>query len=775
MHTSVLLSMLLAVGATPHQDAKVTCQIRAAAAPVVVEQIAKQTGLKLASDRNMWRDYLCVSVKDVAADQLLAKVAAACEAQWVVNGDTKTLVPDYTLRSRNQAAKAAASAQGFAKSIAKLVESLDPKPKKQGAAPTAPPKRNDQEGDEEYVQPTAGPGKRLLVAYIRALGPSYFARLEPDVRNVMSSSPTRMQSGLPALDPIPYLTKWVAEHNEMFKNSGEVGEGDVETVSPEQDELVKVMKDLGLEPDRFEQKPARIDAMPSKLLLIVANRKSWGGPKYTSVSLRAYNNQGKMVLSDEVPVSDDPTSQQFEELDLAAVPAGVAVAARDADDDEPPVKAKTPAVQTKLELSEGSKTWLRAHETRRMRRGAKEDKPVRPEDLDFVANMAANEPLSTLPTDFLFDMATRNNVNVVASLPDSLLDTFAYGAKEDKIFVENVSHTYFGGEKERVWNHPMVLAKEAGWWVATPQEPERARANRIDRVMASKALTAYRTSQWLTLDAAATFSASVPEEASTTFTSWASCVLDLTPFGGIFGMGGNGGWMRIWGLLDPGSRQSLRQGSAVQFSVLPEGARKEISKKVFGADTQVMKFPPAKANNDLQIMNSMMMGMAMGSEGGGFDLADEPTEFLPNGLDMRGRLMSQSFSEPYFLASGVDISFMESAALGAEEYALFDIMSGMPGMAQEESLNMSGAKLKVGKRISMRLRAEVAPQRGLQGMLMDPEKPGDTEYTSKNLPADIQSEIERKKGLIKASPLMKLLSLSFSQMGRGGGVAPPPQ
>lgn len=755
-------SVVLASGVFRAQDAKVNLQIRAAAAPLVVDQIAKQTGLKLAAEKNMWREYLCVAVKDVSSEDLLAKIAAACQAKWVVVEGVKTLYPDYDLRQRLVSSAMSRRVAGFTKSIKTFIDSLDPKPPKKD--PAAKPAKPGDDDDEPMEYPPAGSGRRLLASYVAALGPSYFARLQQDSRVVMSSAPTRMQVQLPNVNVGPLLTKWVGEHNDMVKAMAQAGSEETEATSAEQEEMLKIMKDLGLE--RNYEQPKAIDAMPAKLLLIVSTQTFYGGQASCSAELRAFDRAGKMVLQEEASLS---------EVDYAAMgEAMVAAAGEDISQLEVPNKPEPPKETTKtpLVLGEAGKLWGKTHRRNfnPQNKKAEDEKPTE-EELSRVGDFVTNEPLAGAPSDYFFALADKEHVNVVAVIPDDFISRAGLSMQEDRLTLENIGRMVFG-DPNRPRSSYMEAAKSAGWWSVTPTDPEQTRKNRLDRTVLTKTVKSYRANQWMTLDSYAEFIASLPENTSSIAQEWTWPVLETRAFGGVFGgMGAENEWMRIWGLLDPGNRAALRRGVDVPFAGVSEAARREIAKKLFGPSAMMVTFPKPKGENELQIMNSLMLGMANGLESGQ-DLAEEPTEALPNGLDMRGRLLSSPFLEDYVVMSSNDTpGFLDSTALGIEELAFFDIITHMPGVPQEAE-SLASAKMKSGKRTTLRLRAEVVPNRGFQGMLMDPQKPGGAEFTAANMPQDMRAAVERKKELIKNSPLMKFISFGIGRMGQG--EAPPP-
>lgn len=765
MSAFVLASVLLASQAAPASQAKVSVQVRGAAAPLVVEQIAKQTGLKLGADRNMWRDYLCLSVKDIDSQTLLDKVAEACQARWVMVEGVKTLLPDYNLRERAVSAAVTRRTAAYAKSIKNLVASLDPKPPKSpsGEGSDQPARPGGGEDDIETPFGPAGTGRRLLAAYITAIGPAFFARLEPESRVVFSSSPTRMQRGLPNVNSVPYLAKWVQEHNDMVKVMAQGASEDGEVDDSYMDEMQKIMEELGLQRD-FAEKPKAIEAMPAKLLLVVTSQKMYAGMSMCSVELRAFDRTGKSVLQEQHSLSEIDYSAMGDAIEAETgipVPEGGA---------NPP--EKKPEKATPLVLGDAGKLWAKVHR-RNLNPLAKEatEKPTA-EELARVGDFVANEPLAGAPTDFFFALADHDHVNVVAVLPDDIIQRGSFMLPGDRLTLEYVGRRIFGDPKASFQDSPMVMAKSDSWLTATPADQGRTRRDRVDRVAVSAAVKKIRASAWTNLDTMAEFVASVPEEAAGTVTDWTWPLVDMKSFGSVFGGSGmESDWMRLWGLLDPGTRLSLRRGGSVSFAAVPEAARKEIAKRVFGPRAFLAPFPKPKGSSDLQIMNSMMLGMAMGMENGG-SLADEPTEALPNGLDMRGSLASQSYQEDYLMLSGAELGFMETAALGLEEYAFFDLLTHMPGVPQEAE-SLASAKLRSGRRTTMRLRAEVVPNRGFQGMLMDPEKPSDTEFTAANMPPDLKATMESKKDMIRKSPMMKLLSLGFSRMGQQGEAPPP--
>ncbi len=749
MRALVSLSAVLVCGVAFAQQTKVTVQIRAAAAPQVVDEIARQTGLKLTADRNMWKDYLCVSVKDVPVDELLAKVAEACQARWSKSGDTSTLLPDYDLRKRAEAEHKSKSIQGYRANIQKMIDSLDPKPPKkeqgQGATPD----------EEEGFMGPAGTGRRLLTAYVRALGPGFFAGLEPDSRVVMSSAPTRMQTALPNIDPTPFIAKWITEWNQVVAVS-ETGD-DVQTIVPQEEEMKKIMKELGIDQPEYDYRQKKVESMPVKLLLVVSKPKRWGNVSQVNLHLAAFDRAGKAALTEDSNLSDDPRVNDYGDFAPGIQAEGV--------------ETPKPKIQkTKINWSEGTLTWNKVY-TNRFNSGGKAEK-TKEEDLDFASDMVHHDPLGFVPTDFFFDQAERNGVNIVASLPDMILTSAMYG-RPDNFTVERLTNSYFGVGPEDKRTGLLGAIKTPGWWVVYPSDAEGSRRNRIDRATTTKVIQQVRKGAWLTLDDYAEFVASASEDAINTQTALVSPLMDTSAFQNVFGSGDND-ILRLWGMLDRGTRTALRRGDTVTFAALPRGAQQQLEKAVFGADSRVQKLKAPRPDGDLQIMNTMAAGMMAGFGDFANDLADEPTEFLPTGLDMRGRLTASSFGETYLMGSGAGFEMMGERALGLEELGLFDIMSSMPDFPKDE-MQLDSVKFRVGKRSVIRLRIEVAPSRGLHGVLMDPQKPGGEEFTMSSLPPDLRAELDRKKALIKASPFMKLINLSM-QGFRGGyeGEAPPP-
>ena len=172
-------------------------------------------------------------------------------------------------------------------------------------------------------------------------------------------------------------------------------------------------------------------------------------------------------------------------------------------------------------------------------------------------------------------------------------------------------------------------------------------------------------------------------------------------------------------------------------------------------------------------MNQSLLGMGEDNRTPS-SLADEPTEFLPNGLDMRGQIFGQANVEDYYVAESTTSEPGGGFGIGSEVLAMVQVLSQLPGF-EANGDDLGKEKFLLGKRTVLRLRAEVAPSHGLQGTLVDPLPVSGEAFTVSTLPQAKKDELIRKAKLIQDSPLLHFLKLS-REMGTPVKQAelPPP-
>ena len=200
--------MFAAILAIDLSTPTVTLAIPAARAPVVLEAVGRQLGMRLSADPTLAREVFCLRVVNVPAADLLAHLAEAAGGEWRRSGDEHILAPakwaakhDFDL-SRAKHAKAIA---------AMITQWKDDKPPKRlnvdEVAKFAKQFREDMvkastldQLPETMATPPFDddPKDVLLHELIKALPLAAYVDLPPEQRLVFSDAPNQMQTPFPS-------------------------------------------------------------------------------------------------------------------------------------------------------------------------------------------------------------------------------------------------------------------------------------------------------------------------------------------------------------------------------------------------------------------------------------------------------------------------------------------------------------------------------------------------------------------------------------------------
>jgi len=173
-----VLAIAVAVFSTA-SVAQVTYRTTGATVAKVVSEVARSSGAKLAVHRDLAREIVVVSVKDVDLEEFEKRLADCVSGKWVMNDvEVLELVVDSSLSSeRRKTAQAK-----FADSVAEMIkttrsELLPPEP---------------LEGEPEEAS-----GSDLSLDLGELISRSHYEKLLPNSRIVFSSTPNRLQKQLP--------------------------------------------------------------------------------------------------------------------------------------------------------------------------------------------------------------------------------------------------------------------------------------------------------------------------------------------------------------------------------------------------------------------------------------------------------------------------------------------------------------------------------------------------------------------------------------------------
>jgi hypothetical protein len=489
-----------------------------------------------------------------------------------------------------------------------------------------------------------------------------------------------------------------------------------------------------------EEEAKLFETPPSKALLVLeigSGFMSFMGES-PEVKLKVYDQRGAVI----VQASETMGSNWYEEV----------VAMGEEGEEAPPKEAQekiTDADRTLIQFSEKSKILSSLNPGE-----GEMSITFPPALLELLSDPVTNDPLGFHHTDMVHAIAKAKDLDVVANLSDSDMDMFSMGMEERGVTV--------GQAYNAIKNEGNSSVTEAdGWMTITPADPIVARERRQDRVALKAFITTVRQEGTASLDAIATFAVSSPKP---DFES--GLILYLFAFApstlqGLMGDTMDWDTLQLYASMLPTQKSSLRQGGRVPFGTLTTQARNILTRMSFSSRARIQPAADLQKATELPFFAGMIGAMFGGSER---SFTEEPTEVMPNGLPPDGAVELKLTNEPIGTTEGASASFfMGMGSLGADEFAMFEIMKEF-AQANGEEMGSLGDMFPIPKTIKLGTREKLnfffwlSPVAGMHKTLMDDSIPKNAPaIDTSNLPPAFRQLIEQRKKAIKESPYGKML------------------
>lgn len=485
----------------------------------LLPDLSKAVGQELSTSGGLRDDVLVVSVRDVAASDVLDRLAEVTGGRWVKTDVGLRLDLTKEDEAKERAAEIAKDARTLKDAIAAFAN--EPNPARAGNPSYDAPAAMSVIG-REGISPHDGPWLDKALQEIMPLIPVEDLAKERGSVLVYTFKPNAMQRALPpeAADPID---RAIAEQNKF---------GEAHPIKVRS----KVAPNI----------PNTLDPKTARVMLVV---EAVDFPHYR-IHLRLANAKGIVVggvKKELIPVAEqdrENTAQALlrdESLQKALT--------LDGDAGE--------AMRLLDKISEKQFTLVKAGDALRKRMGD----PI------------ANDPLSFSLAQIFQSLGNHLNRNVVALVPDSLFDmTESYSSTS--LGREGGGNPLFATVLYDLARGPMSIRSKDGWVVAQPVERLRSRREQADRRILARLFTTLLGRTLPSLDetlGAVTTSRRVVEP----FRMLASLI--HPPFHPYNPYDSREG-VELLSLLTPAQRQSL--GDGVRFDALPLAARQFISRSL---------------------------------------------------------------------------------------------------------------------------------------------------------------------------------------------------
>jgi hypothetical protein len=724
----LIIAAAAALAYAQEPNPRVTLTTKASTVDKVVAEIAKQTGAKIDAAPSISREVVLVAVTDVALEDLLTRLADVTSGEWRAGSDgIRYLSYDDSLFRKRAREANAQRAENLRKSLAQSLKQAAEMEAEMKKAQETIAKGGGGEGEEQGAEGEKGefaPEINFPWMSQDTFVQKVVARIDPfeivgigDARIVFSSNPTRMQRRLPNVTDI--ISEMIREHNklaaEIEKNKKESAEEDPQTVEEKarEQQMEQVFGGMW----QREDKP--ITTPPAKVLLVVRRGEMFSSG---TAELVLYDAAGKRLYSTSTSLElSEDTSSMGEFID-EAMPEGQEAPPKPVDTTKP--------IEFSAETQEMMKVFnMNAMNTIFTGAG--------PTLSDSVMNMLKQpdvyDPLSFGPSDSLAFVAKDRNLDVVASLPDSIT------GMSDLMLTKGLTvGAFIQGLQD---NASLTIDTKDGWFTVRPFDPESAKFYRVNRVSLRK-LIASGEKGTPSMDDLAAYALENESPMKTELVMPYLTLYAPSVFADM--MMGTRGWsaLRLYGTLSPSQRDVLRGSGGFALGTLTPGQRSHAEMLLFGPETSLEVVDPSKPQDELP--EFMKMAGALFGNNSGKDFRSEPTEVMPSGLPSQGTLSGALSTKPIMSpAKGL----MSKIGFDASMLAMFQFAMSQPEAAGEIP-DFGGMKL--GSRTTLEMLFTVAPNvRQTERLSTDAASNDATTYAIDNLPPVMRAAVELEKAKLK--------------------------
>lgn len=561
------------------QSPSVTLTTPAAPVSAVLQQISDQTGARLSAPGEIGKELIAVRLDAVPLETVFEKLASATAGEWaLVDGE-------HRLR-RSKSVAAAWEKVAIERRTHAIRRSLDGIKEKLATLP----KWNDQTAKElakeawlAQSQMTSGdsssgftafrnaesraPSGRTLQSILTHIDPKWLATIPAGGRVVLSDRPTKVQLALPK--PALAELDGYFEAKSLWAKVAKAQFGDVEVIFQDGE----LSDPLPFPPLKY---------------LVILERRFEG--KHIECHLVAIGADGKVVGRGRafLGLERGPTQEHLELLEKVRgmLPDG-----------------------SRLDLSPLSAELARLAAVPDGNLGMTPAPPKLSEELKtFWTHPEANEILSLLPSELLIGCAEEANLNLIARLPDSTLDTALRASSTGS--VEPV-----GWFEEALRNEELVVEIQEGWLTLRPSSVAAGR--NADRQVLGKFVRSSLQAGQATLETCSELAAGIGGPRVNSFAAFALGIMRV-PSDALFSSEWNA--LRLLGSLN-GNQIEAASTSGLAVDKLNAAQGQLLGEIVFGASKLAREPPPGVNVDELrQSLNEL------------YSAKSEPTESLAEGL-----------------------------------------------------------------------------------------------------------------------------------------------
>lgn len=634
MRTVSALMSLAFVASTFAQDSpQISFETKATTLNKVLKGLSAQAGEELECSPEFRNLAMIVSVKDVALEPLLTKIAKTALGTWTKTPKGRKLVSDKDAWRALEAKAFADRVEGLSEALKSYLDSrkadvtwdaqraaeLVQAERKSVESMLANIRKNNPNFDSSNVTIHKGssrastPATPALLEVLAHLPVQILAQVEPGQRLVFSSSPTRMQRPLP-FNASQAISRFVDAHNVLAS---------AVTAGPPQPGNVRVNGGLDL-----TAKP--IGNVPIKML-VVLNR----GNEDDGLGI-------EVKFADQTGVYIGRASGYLRAKTKSSDPAQVSLTKDERIDFSPVASELANALVGQQGQSNGSsnRIVMRGNDSM-FAIGSDSPTPAPPltsAALGILVDPVDTDPQSTFVSEGLLAAAHANSVNLVAALPDSVILPMARETIKDSktsAFVNALSSL------------KVNAVVEDGFLVLTPADRLKMGLDQMDREAAGRLFGPVLKRGYARLFELAQFSTSLgPTPRTANFGFVALRLLDPFVAENLqMGMLEQPFLYRFLGTLDASFFEGARPELAFQLGTLTPLQRTLLEKVAFASDGM-----------GTVIGEGDFVGISI-SDGpddpapSAPSLKDEPTEVMPNGLPGVGRVTLKF--KPEQMAKGI--------------------------------------------------------------------------------------------------------------------------
>lgn len=752
----------LAVPALLAQETpKVTLRTGTTTLAQALTALSSKTGQSLDAIPRLRGEVVLVEVEDAPVADVLAKLATAVGAEWEKTSGGYRLVLGTELERTQIAALRAARAEAIQRTLADRTKTMGDGRLDDAAIQKlvgdAQRVQDDLErqmrdgsrtGGSVFVnaissRPTPGtpmPADRTMFRILLAIGSAELAKIEPGERVVWSTAANQTQIRMP-VQAQTALAEFVADHNRIAQAVRDSGKP---TGDPTRQLSVRLSGLVDLQ--------SRPIGRIGKALLVIHREV---GENVLFVQLRVTDGQGtdaanaSTVIPFEAPaepvalslknpsakVAPGPLAKEFAELLRSANQRGSSFPT-----DDGVIRAVRVVTVSGEAMPESEAT-----------------NPVTltKEWAERLANPEAADPLSFIVGDSLRRAISGQNVNLIACLPDALIESTSRALTSGEPTVAAVLAL--------AGSNAVSVRQAEGWITIAPRFPTEHRALRLDRAALGQTLRRGLAQARLGLDDIANYARAQTSPLAMEgvdaayFALLANLIAEADT---IRSLAPRRDMLRFYAASSVPQRNALFAGQPLALGNLNAAQGQALKRMVFGSG--FMSPLTLNGNRDL-----------MGGPGG---LLSEPTELLPAGIPRNGLLTCRLEEQPSVVAT--------NSKTGASQNLSADQLAMMLAQREKPDLPVFGApkgefdlfKAAITRR--MRFTFQFSEAVAMDQSLTDKVPPAGSArgVAMAQLPPALLAMVQERKrmyleGRIRGN--VDVIQIGGQRIRRGGGTPPP--